>query len=171
MKTKKLVLAILFSLLCACATPSDASKVTPYVDVPTYATYRAIMEEVEKSLNIGDTHTAYYVVKLEERNIEAELGFVGVLIPNSQINNLSEVKFEDYGQSCKTEESEDFKLKGATLVIKYDASTDNQEFFEFCDSQIPDSIESYLIYLDPGDGSNRVSWYLSQLPVIAKSKK
>jgi hypothetical protein len=164
-------LAFLIILLSACATPSDASEVSPYVDVPTYATYRAIMEKVEKSLNIGNTHTAYYVVKFEEISIEAELGFVGVLIPNSQINNLSEAKFEDYGQSCKTEESEDFKLKGASLVIKYDASTDNQEFFGFCDSQIPDSVESYMIYLDPGDGSNRVSWYLSPLPVIAKSNK
>lgn len=173
MKNKKLLAIMFMILLSACASPDEAIE-NYSMPVPSYATSESIVEAAQSILEISNkTHRTYYTAK--DKSDEAALGLVAILVPYSELNRFSDRVFVDYGQKCEVDPSHLYKLNDGMLTVSYDASTGIDSFEKFCDSQIPDTINSYYITLRTGDDedvdTNMVGWEMSPLPIIAKFNK
>ncbi len=169
MKNKKLFLVTFLTLLLlACAGPAPSNH--GQFDVPTYATNRAIVEKMRELFGVGISYQTYYFVKDRDLDEQAGYGPVAVLVPLSNLQNFSGKTFKDYGQKCFVDENKYFKFDGQNLVVKFSATTIDEYFKDYCDSNISDSIVSYILTLTLGDGNNLVTWVLQALPVSTKFK-
>ncbi len=173
MKNNKFLTLFFVILLSACASPNEAIE-NFSLPVPSYATSQSIVEATQSILEISDkTHRTYYTAK--DETDEAALGLVAILVPYSELNKFSDREFVDYGQKCVVDPSHLYKLNDGILTVGYSASTGIDSFEKFCDSQIPDTINSYYITLRTGDDevvdTNMVIWEMSPLPIIAKFNK
>ena len=155
---------ILVLILAACGAPPSS------IQVPTYATGKAIVESVFDKLGINQqiNYKTFYMA--ENKNDEAGFGLVAILVPKAELNKISNKTFTDFGQNCIVKDLKKFSLVDSQLVVPFKTTTGIDSFVTLCLSQIPAGIESYYIYLEKGDGYNTATWFKKNLPVVPKRK-
>jgi hypothetical protein len=171
---KRFFFVILIALILSACGSQNPEKISGTFYVPSYATSKSIMDEVDTllSLNFKDSYfngpTFKYdqELDLEKLNNDGRI-FVGVFIDPAQLT-FAEKQFEDYGQTCKVEKKNQFLVREYNLVVDVTPSIDSDKFFEFCSSKIPDSVLAIVVEATQGDGNIKITFSESVLPVKVK---
>jgi hypothetical protein len=171
---KRFFFVILIALILSACGSQNPEKISGTFYVPSYATSKSIMDEVDTllSLNFKDSYfngpTFKYdqELDLEKLNNDGRI-FVGVFIDPAQLT-FAEKQFEDYGQTCKVEEKKRFLVREFNLVVHINPSTGDERFFEFCNSKIPDTLMAIVVEATMGDGNIKITYKETSLPVKVK---
>lgn len=174
---KRFFFVISITLILAACGAQEPEKISGTFYVPTYATSKSIMDEVDSllSLNFKDSYfngpklNYAQEIDLEKLNNDGKI-FVGVFIDPAQLT-FAEKQFEDYGQTCKVEKKNQFLVREFNLVVHINPSTNDKRFFEFCNSKIPDTLMAIVVEATQGDGNVRITYSESVLPVKVKIKE
>ena len=173
---KRFSFVILIALILSACGSQNPEKISGTFYVPTYATNESIMDEVDNllSLNFNDSYfngtTPKYHQEIDVDKLAKDGRiFVGVFIDPSQLSFAGK-QFEDYGQTCKVEEKQQFLVREYNLIVDVTPSIDSDKFFEFCSSNIPDSVLAIVVEATMGDGNVIITYTESVLPVKVKIK-
>lgn len=162
MSPKQRLVTFIVSLLVilACTLPAEDPKV---FSAPLYATNESIAQKVVKDGGFKD-YNLYYAVPESEIKNQVVLGLIAVLIAPSDLY-FSKSNISDYGQTCKIDGSEWFSVSDYNLIVQVTTTTTNPSFFEYCKSQLPESVVAVLIEAKGGDGDVKISYRYVLMPL------